>query len=197
MKKYTIKRSLIGSVLFLCLVSCAHFSPSPFSPVYLTDRSAFKLLDPQEIEYPMDNYQHITGTYGKDEFLMDAWVIADDTGIEMTLFNSFGAGMGEAYFRDNQVYFSSQVFPSSLKPEYIIADFQLCFYRIGALTERLKDCGLDFAVITDAGNGEKSRELRTVSDGGKIIIEIEKTSSEVKYTNLLRKYSYTLSGDFQ
>jgi hypothetical protein len=151
--------------------------------VWLTNSSRFILLPAQYIENPINGFQLFSAAYDKQEFQVNALVIADGTGMNMTLFNELGANMGELSWRNGEIYFSSSVFPKSLKPEYIIADFQLCFYESAALAKALKDCGL---VLEDTGG------LRRVLKGKTVIMEIEKNMNSVKITNHLRGYSYSL-----
>jgi hypothetical protein len=137
--------------------------------------------------------QQISAVYSGRDYLFYAWVKADETGTVMAIFNSFGAGMGELSYREGMVSFSSPFFPPSLKPEYIMADFQLCFYEIEAVSRALKGCGLGLETEKDGVGG---REIRRISDGKKLIIEIEKTKTAIRYVNHLREYAYTLEGEF-
>ncbi|MDR0877097.1 MAG: DUF3261 domain-containing protein [Treponema sp.] len=198
MDKYFIGRSLlVGIMIILGAVSCATIpKASPYSPVYITDRSKYILLPPSDIEVSLDMPQQIAGRYGKQEFVMDAWALADEDGINLALLNSFGANMGELKFSDGTLSFSSPLLPSSIKPEYIVADFQFCFYRVDALAEALKACGLNLLVEQRHIENEGSVEIRTITEDKKIIIEIEKTVTAVRYRNLLRGYAYTLGGAF-
>ncbi|GHV28170.1 hypothetical protein AGMMS4952_11180 [Spirochaetia bacterium] len=203
-----MKRNLYGSVLkhflfaqplfFLCLVSCAtNHDSSPYSPVYVTGKARYVLLPPSNIEMPLDMAQQVTGRYGKQEFVLDAWVKADERGITIALFNALGADMGQLSFDDAGISFVSSFFPPSLKPEYIAADFQFCFYRVDALVRALKDSGLTMVVaIYDSVTPEGGKEVRTIYSGRKRIIEIVKTRKLIQYTNFLRDYSYTLQGAF-
>jgi hypothetical protein len=191
---------LFNTLALLCLgtgwllVSCVtkEKSPAALSPVYLTNSSKYTLLPPEDIESPLDMVQQISAVYSGQHYLFSAWVKADETGTALAIFNSLGAGMGELFYRDGMVSFSSPVFPPSLKPEYIIADFQLCFYEIGAVSRALEDCGLSLAVEKDG----ESREIRRIADGKKFIIESEKTKTTIRYVNHLREYAYTLEGEF-
>jgi hypothetical protein len=178
----------------VCLHSCAtKQAEASFAPVYVTDQVKYVLLPPSNIKDPLDMAQQISGSWGKQEFLMDAWVRADQKGISMALFNSLGTTLGDLSFSDRALSFSSPLFPSSFKAEYIIADFQFCFYRIDALVPALR--GLTLVVeIWDGLSG--SREVRRILEGKKLIIEIEKTDGMVRYTNHLRGYAYTLRGAF-
>jgi hypothetical protein len=176
------------------LVSCVTGgtgSPPP-SAVYLTDRSKYVLLPPGDIERPLDMVQQISAIYSGRDYLLNAWVKADESEITMSVFNSFGAGMGELVYRQGLVAFSSGAFPSSLKAEYIVADFQLCFYGTKEVAGALKKGGLSLETENDG----RGREIRRIADEKSTIIEIEKTAGAVRYVNKLRGYSYTLEGEF-
>jgi hypothetical protein len=136
--------------------------------------------------------QQISAVYKDQDYILNAWVKADETGTAMTFFNSLGAGMGELSYREGALSFSSPVFPSSLKPEYIIADFQLCFYGYDALSRALKASGLALEAEKDGTDSE----TRRISSRKNVIIEIEKTKTAVRYVNHLRGYAYTLEGEF-
>jgi hypothetical protein len=127
---------------------------------------------------------------------MDVWVQADETQLAMTFVNSFGAGMGDLVFTKAGISFSSPYFPASFASEYIVADFQFCFYRAERLARVLAELGLTFTAerrsLPDGGEAE----VRVISDGKKRVAEIEKTKTEIHYTNHLRAYSYTILGEF-
>ncbi|MDR2052554.1 MAG: DUF3261 domain-containing protein [Treponema sp.] len=209
MKNCTVKKKAPGRVsgflgtcglpaifLVFLLVSCkTQAKYSPYAPVAITDRVNYFLLPPQAIEKPLDMLQQLTGRYGEQEFIMDAWVQANERGITIALFNSFGAEAGYLAFTDGAVSFFSSVFPPSLKAEYMVADFQFCFYRVDLLSQALKDSGL--TLIVEIRDGlEKSEEVRTIFSGKKPVVEIVKTESAVSLKNFLRDYSYTLRGIF-
>ena len=180
----------ITIILSLCLYSCASTAAvretRPF--VYLTDSAKYVLLPPEDIEYTMDTAQHISASYGNQKYFLNAWIQADEAGMDMSLFNELGANMGELSYRGGAVSFSSPVFPKTLKPEYIVADFQLCFYNAPALKQALNDCGL-FLEHTEAGRRVLSKDA--------VVIEIEKSSGSVRLVNHLRGYMYTLEGNFE
>jgi hypothetical protein len=156
--------------------------------IWLTDRSKYILLPPENIENPMDNYQLVSASYGGRNYQMNAWVRADETGIDMTLLNELGANMGELIWRGEAVSFSSPVFPQSLNPQYIIADFQLCFYSAASVAHALEESGLSF---------EETETGRRVLNGNIVIIEITKSQNVVRFVNHLRGYVYTMEGDFK
>jgi hypothetical protein len=177
----------------LGLLSCA--TGQRYAPVYF-DRARYNLLPPRDIEAPLDMAQHIRGSYGEQEFVMDAWVKADTTGVIMAFFNGFGAGMGDLSFDEGGIAFSSAFLPQTVQGEYIMADFQLCFYRIDALAAALKRAGLGLRVETTPEGEIRTIVAAKAPDNSKILITIEKSRRAVRYINHQRGYAYTLEGDF-
>jgi len=186
-KKINRGPAFLTALVFIYLSSCSSLSVDKRPYAYLADNSKFILLPPAAIENPLDMAQRISALYNGQRFFFGAWVLADENGIDMSLFNELGAAMGELSYKEGVVSLSSAVFPQSVKPEYIVADFQLCFYDPGLLGKALKDCGLVL---------ETQNNLRRIFEGKNLIIEIEKTSGAVKLVNRLRCYSYTLEGEF-
>ena len=188
-------RKFLFSIILLLLLSlgcaliasCATAAAPKLPYAFLTDQAKYTLLPPDAIEKPMDMAQFVSASYRGQKFYSNAWVQADVSGIEFSLFSELGASIGDLSYRNGNVSFSSSVFPKSLKPEYIVADFQLCFYEPHLLERALKDCGL--ALETVGAN-------RRILSGKKLIVEIEKTPGAVKLVNHLRGYTYTLEGDF-
>ena len=176
-------------IVFLCCCSCAaNTTGEKRLSVYLTDSSKYILLPPENIENSLDMAQQISASYKGRKFFLNAWVKADETGMEMVLLNELGARMGELSYRNGLVSFSSPVVPSAMKPEYVIADFQLCFYNAVALRQALNDCGLSF---------EDTENSRRIFKGKTLVIEVEKDRNTVRLVNHLRGYAYTLEGDFE
>jgi hypothetical protein len=185
-----LKRKKTVIILILCCCSCASKAATRENNLYvfLTNSSKFFLLPTGGIEKTMDTAQRIHAEYDGKDYFFNAWVKADEAGIEMILLNELGVNMGELSYRGGLVSFSSPVFPKSLKPEYIIADFQLCFYNTPALRHALEECGLSL---------ENMENSRRIFHGKTVIIEIEKNKNAVKFVNHLRGYAYTLEGDFE
>ncbi|MCL1928067.1 MAG: DUF3261 domain-containing protein [Treponema sp.] len=169
-----------------CNTATSAADSQPF--VYLTNRSKYLLLPSENIKNPMDMIQHISASYRSKNYFFNAWVKADKTGMDMTILNELGTSMGDLSYRDGIVSFSSSVFPASVKPEYIVADYQLCFYDDLPLRRALENCGLLL---------ESTEVSRRVFQGKAVIIEIKKSSGVVQFVNHLRGYSYTLEGDFE
>jgi len=186
-----MKHLFFFSACAACLLSCASVTRRSIIYVNLTDASRFALLPPGGIERDMDMVQSISAEFGDRNFFLNAWVRADENGIDMVFFNEMGASIGELSYRDGAARFSSTVFPVSLvrsfRPEYIVADFQLSFYDPVLLNRSLRDGGL--VLETQDGN-------RRILSGSEVIIEIEKTHNTVKLVNHFRGYTLILEGDF-
>jgi len=189
----------------ICIFSCAtrdtRFSSAIDAGsdklfVNLTDSSGFFLLPTEGIEKDMDMIQFLSAEFMGRNIFLQALVKADKYVLEMLLFNELGVSMGELYYRDGVVDFSSNILPRTVmrlfNPVYIVADFQLCFYDPILLSKALEDSGLTL-VITD---GDSNHSNRRILNGNDVIIEIEKNENTVKLINHLRRYTYTMEGDF-
>jgi len=188
-KKITFLFLLLAGILII-FCSCASSAGARKNQLYvwLAGDSKFAILPPENIEKPMDGHQIVTASFGGQFYQLSAWVKADEMGIDMTLMNELGANMGELSFRDGSVSFSTPLLPKFIGGEYIVADFQFCFYNAPALAQALKDCGLSFI------DTENSRRILQEKN---LIIEIEKSRNLVKLVNHSRGYAYTLEGDFE
>jgi len=183
-----LKRPAVILVLIsLCSCTSKSFKNEKQYYVWLADNSKFVLLPPEKIEKSMDMAQFISASWQGNDFYFNAWVKADENGMEMSLFNELGANMGSLSYKDSFLNFSSPVLPKSLSPEYIVADFQLCFYKTDALYQALENCGLALEI---------DNTVRRIQKGNNTIIEIELKQDTVIFKNNLRGYSYTLGGDF-
>jgi hypothetical protein len=177
-------------ILFLCCCSCASRVPVKEDRLYtyLTGSAKYFLLPCENIENSLDMAQRISASWQGKDYFFNTWVKANEAEMEMILLNELGVSMGELSFRDGLISFSSPVFPNSMKPEYIVADFQLCFYSAPALRQAIEGCGLSF---------EASGNSRIILEGKTVIIEIEKSRNTVRLINHLRGYTYTLEGNFE
>ena len=139
----------------------------------------------------MDMAQFFSTEFRGQNYFFNAWVIANESAVEMVFFNEMGTSVGELSYRNDAVTFSSNVIPKTamryIKPENVIADFQLCFYDPVLLRKPLQDCGL----VMETNEGR-----RRIFNGNEVIIDIKKTGNTVELVNHLRGYAYTLEGDF-
>ena len=189
LKTAAIVPPLVFFCVFLCFGSCVSAAKSSAVPphAYLTDTSRFLLLPTRDIGKPIDMPQRISASFQGRDLSLLAWVKADESEIQVTLLNEMGTNIGELFYSDYSISLSSEVLPGSIKPEYIIADFQLCFYNAVLISKALKDCGLDM---------ETSETTRRILKGNDVVYEIVMDSEWVRITNHLRGYTYTLEGDF-
>jgi hypothetical protein len=203
LKKPEIHAVCLALLVLIPFVSCGT-SPQGLraGPVYISDSLQFRLLPPGGIEKPMDMSQRIGGSYGERRFEINAWVKADGSGLRIVFYNDLGGGMGELYYGKEGLSFDSPYFPKNIRAEYLVADFQFCFYDFEALRAALaadSQSGTKLVLERSFGTapppGEQT-ELRRIYEGDKVLIEIEKTPSRLRYTNRLRGYSYTITGDF-
>ena len=178
-------------ICFACVLSCASVPKKEILFVNLTDSSKFVLLPTVGIEQTIDMVQFFSTEFRGQNYFCNVWVIANESVIEMYFFNEMGASIGELSYRNGAANFSSTVIPKSvvkyIKPENVIADFQLCFYEPILLGKSLKDSGLVL---------ENSDGYRRILSGNEVIIDIKKTEGTVELVNILRGYAYTLEGDF-
>ena len=174
----------------ICFSSCASRTSVRESRfyAYLTNNSKYILLPAECIENPIDMAQQISVSYGGRDYFFAAWVKADEKGIDMTIFNEMGSTMGELSYRKGDISFSSPVFHQTTRAEYIVADFQICFYDAAALRQALENCGLSL---------ESSETDRRIYQKESLIIEVEKSFGSVRFVNHLRGYTYTLKGEFE
>ncbi len=182
---------------FLILVSLLAFSCASNSLdehdyfVYVTNSAKYRLLPPSCMDGVLDCYQKMHATFGEGksekEFIFDAYVVSDQQTLSMCLFNDFGTTIAELLFDGKNIVFDTAVLPKSVRPEYIVADFQFCLYDAKKITDALENCGLNFYVEKN-----DSEEVRKIILGEKIIEKITRTENYIKCENFLRKYSYTL-----
>lgn len=183
-------RTLIVAItLLLC---CCHNNQNKLSanPVYYTDDGFVHLLDMQGNTASMDAPQHIDGRYGEKDFSMDAWMRLNDSLLSVVLFSSFGNTLAEITCTRDSIRFNSTLMDMrGIKPEYIVADIQLCYYDMAVLKPHLESYGF---TLTETTDGDTT--VRKLSRGANDIITIRKTGSTVELTNSLRHYSYTVTG---
>lgn len=159
--------------------------------VYLTDTTYVNILPPSVATVNLQMFQQVVGSYSGQNFQMDAFLILNQDEINVTLMNSFGTTMGTLLYTPSTMEFETTLFPASIKPAYIIFDFQLCFYPVEELKRVLEDSGLSLNLTKD-----DSQELREIRDKDRLIISILKENEKIQYVNNERNYSYTIYGDF-
>jgi hypothetical protein len=183
---------LLGvSILLLCSCTKASRGGHLESPVYLTDTQRIYLLPPSAMGTPVDGAQRIEAIHNGETSLFEAWVMANDTILSVTLFGSMGATIAEVNYTSDSLFFSSRIMDTEkIKPQYIIADFQLCFYETEKVRKVIEASHLEFE---ETIQGDESR--RIISTEGKKIITIERNKNEIHLTNHLRGYEYRIHSE--
>jgi hypothetical protein len=179
----------MASLLFFACASGAKKEPEN---VFLTNSVQYRLLPPLELEKVLDGFQEFSAAYDGNEYVFQSYVKADQSALEIVFFNSMGADMANLLYDNHGVHFSSAYTGAVLKPEYILADFQLTFYKPDSLEKVMQEKKLDFIFIKN-----DTEELRSIQDNGTEIIRIEKHNDVIYVKNFLRNYSYTIKGDFR
>ena len=201
MKKLIFLLSLLTVLLLSCgstkaLPADASLSGSSLNPVYITDKKSITLLPTRSVEKNIDAVQHFKAHFGQKDFESDCLLIADSEKLTVTILNNFGTTMGELNYNNNLVVFNSDLFPKSIKAEYIVADIQFCLYRAADIKKTLEEAGLTFVFSQEENPDGTSTESRSIFDGDQEIVRIEKSSGLILLSNFLRGYSYTLQGSF-
>ena len=198
-----VLRALVLALL-LALMGCHHSRVAPgVAPVYYSDTRSVELLPTTAMTEPIDMPQHIAGNFTKpdgstDSFEADSWVRANDSILSITMFTGFGTTLGEiTYERDSVKAESSVLDVTKMKAEYLVADFQVCFYPFVALKENFEKAGFTFVESREASaDGEVSAAgdyVRTLKEGDRVILVATKKAREVSLVNELRKYSYRIT----
>ena len=165
------------------------------SPVFYSDGRAVSLLPTSAMTLRIDMPQRIEGNFVKpdgsnDSFEADSWVRANDSVLSITLFTGFGTTLGEITYASDSVKAESSVMDvAKLKTEYLVADFQICFYPFDALRKNFEQAGFAFSE-TRSGDADF---VRTLSDNGKTILTARKSGREIHLENVLRRYSYHIT----
>ncbi|MBQ3966068.1 MAG: DUF3261 domain-containing protein [Treponema sp.] len=201
MKKLIFLLSLLTVLLLSCgstkvISADASLSGSSLNPVYITDKKSITLLPTRAVEKNIDAVQHFKAHFGQKDFESDCLLIADSEKLTVTILNNFGTTMGELNYNNNLVVFNSDLFPKSIKAEYIVADIQFCLYRAADIKKTLEEAGLTFVFSQEENPDGTSMESRSIFDGDQEIVRIEKSSGLILLSNFLRGYSYTLQGSF-
>lgn len=111
---------------------------------------------------------------------------------------SFGTTVAElTYAKDSVSFVSSLIDVEKMKAEYVLADFQACFYPFETLRKNFEKSG--FAFTETRGNLENSASSesadfeRVLSENGNVIFRIVRKSGEIVFVNELRHYEYRIT----
>ena len=186
------KTGLFCVLLALCLVLFSSCLSTPEGAakysVFVTNTKKVALLMPHFMEGTVDSLNLFTGKMGDTSFALQMYIYADDTELSFVLLNEFGVDMGSLYYTGDSLSLDSAVFPKSLKPEYIVADFENAFYSAEALRSNYELNRMQFE-CTKTSSGE----TRRIINNGTVIEEITKANGVTTIHNFLRGYTYVLT----
>jgi len=186
--------------LVLVMVGCHHSRVAPgTAPVYYSDSRAVSLLPTAAMTEKLDMPQHLRGEFTQKDgslksFEGDSWVRANDTTLSIMLFSGFGTTIAEITYGKDSVHFESSVMDvEKMKAEYVLADFQVCFYPYKALKDNFEEVGFVFEEVRGGTNGDASDYVRTLKDGNTLVLTAERKGKEIMLVNSLRHYSYHIT----
>ena len=176
---------LVGLGLLFC--ACAG-QPAVFSqpgPVYLTNTRAVHALSAAKLGTSLSIYQGVEGFYQKQSYYLEAIVQATPSEISVTALSNFGTQVYDLVYNDSGIKFSGA---QNIKPEYMLVDFELCYFPASSIKEMLEPAGLALEETAQPGGW-----VRKIYDGKTVLIEIARSGRELRYRNLLRGYGYTIT----
>lgn len=190
---------LLAAMVCLLFTAChkAVVKPNSTAPIYYSDDRSVQLLPTGAMKGEIDMAQHLEGHFAKADgdtssFSGDTWVRANDTILSIHLFSGFGTTIAELIYAHDSVSLSSSFIDGEkMKPEYVLADFQICFYPFEALKENFEKSGFEFSEERSRSNSADFH--RTLKEKGSVILWAKKSGSEIELVNELRKYRYHIT----
>lgn len=168
--------------------SCVTVKKLPgLEKIYVTNTKQINLLPTECITTPVESIMQLNIAFEEKSFSVLTYIQADENILFMELMNDFMISMGTLEYDGSSINFDCAVFPSSLKPEYIINDFQNAYYSSAELKKNLNASHLIFEEET---TGEITK--RSIKDNSKLVEEITISPESVTIKNYLRSYEYTL-----
>lgn len=188
-------RKLAPVLLAFALSACTSHSvvAKNAAKVYYSDSRYIQLIDPQESKIAVEENQQMTGSYGEKKFSGESWMLLNDTTVHMMLFSSMGNTIAElVYTKDSLAFNSKWMNAEKMKPEYIVADIQFCYYPAQVLEKNFRAAGFSFVE-----NQQGEVLFRTLSDGETLILKMEKNGNKIFLENVLRHYSYQIVSEIK
>ena len=180
----------------LLLVGCSRSNVKPgTAPVYYSDNRSVALLPTAAMTEKLDMSQHLRGEFTQQDgslksFEGDSWVRANDSVLSIMLFSGFGTTIAEITYGKDSLHFESSVMDvEKMKAEYVLADFQVCFYPYKALKDNFEAAGFVF----EETRGIALDFVRTLKDGNTLVLTAQRKGKEITLVNSLRHYSYHIT----
>ena len=168
----------------LLIASCQ--STRPARSVYITDSAAITLLPPSAVGKPIEDFQLITANYGERDFMAEAYLLANEELLDLTVFAASGQTICTIVWDGAQLEFSSPyINAAKAGAEYIVMDLQLALYDDARVKKSIEDAGL--AYISESDGEDYARMI--YADGA-LIWQATREGRRLKVKNALRGYSY-------
>lgn len=178
---------LVGALLAVGCSSERAFVGSS-AQIFYSDTRFVSLISPQENSLFTEENQHISGTFGDRSFSAESWMRLNDSAIHLMLFGSLGNTLAELIYTKDSVSFKSSLFDGKkIKPEYILADVQFCYYPREVLERHFRNVGFSF--VEERQGDVLTRKLL---ENETLILKMEKTAKRILLKNELRNYSYSI-----
>jgi len=170
-------------------VSCAGVSvvKQKYDPVFLTDDKYVNPLPTQGMKKKLEVYQIIDGYYKSQTYSVEALVQINPDEINIVTFNSLGTQVYDLAYKNSGLVFNGAPSTTKIKPEYIVVDFQLCYFPSSVVKPMIRKAGLVFqeTVLPDGW-------IRSIRDGKQLIIRIRRNGNSLSYKNHLRGYGFAI-----
>lgn len=185
-------------LLAFSIMSCASTgkqeSTTTSAALQLGRKSTYTLAATACIQNKIAEFQKIEGRFEKRQFNFLAYTVADDSVIDIIILNEMGMEIGAATYDGSTVTSSGFFNTYGLPAEYLIADFQLVYYRPDCLENSFSGEAIRITEEKDADGVAR----RNVHEGDELISTIEYREDVLTFTSIIRGYSYTIySGDAQ
>lgn len=156
--------------------------------IFYSDERSVPLISPEKNSFSVEENQHVSGRFGDRSFSAESWMRINDSTIHLMIFGNIGNTLAELVYTEGSVSFKSSLIDGEkIKPEYILADIQFCYYPKEALERNFLPAGFSF-VERRQGNVQ----VRELLENGRLILKMERTSSRIFLKNELRNYSYSI-----
>jgi hypothetical protein len=191
-RSYYIKpryRILLAGCSLGLLAACAGLPPPSGAPhpVYITDTRAISLLPPSAGNQERSIHQAVEGYFGNTAVSFEGFVRMDRNEIIMIAMTPFGSGVYEIMYDGQKATVTGGMLPAGAKPEYMVADFQFCYFPADAVYRNVAAAGLNFRESTTASGWR-----RIIEDQGQVVMEVQRAGNELSFTNHLRHYGYII-----
>ncbi len=156
--------------------------------IFYSDARSVPLIPPWENTLFTEENQHLSGTFGDRNFSGESWMLLSDSTIHVMLFGNIGNTLAELVYTKDSVSFESSVMDvKKVKPEYILADIQFCYYPKEVLERNFSAAGFSF--VEERRGKVLTRKLL---ENGTTILRMERTANRIFLKNELRDYSYSI-----